>query len=122
MEPTPLTCPKCGASWKLVKAGKGAVTCPKCKAPLDGKAVRTPGRSDPPPSAPAGAGPPAEVSDVDDPGLRGGFTSRLPDPVPVRRQSNPLVRLVVTLLLLLILVPLAALVLFAVVCAVMVAG
>jgi hypothetical protein len=120
MEPTPLTCPKCGASWKLVKAGKGAVRCPKCKAGLDGSPARQPA---PPPAAPMpGSPPPSEVSDVDDPGLRGGFASALPAPTPpVRRATNPFVRVLVILLLLVILVPLAALVLFTVVCAMLIA-
>jgi hypothetical protein len=118
MDPTPLTCPKCGASWKLVKAGKGPVTCPKCKAALDGSPVRRAV-----PAAPATTSPsaltPADVSDIDDPGLRGGFA--LPKPVAEpRRPPNPLLRLLVILLLLVVLVPLAAIVLFAVVCAMIV--
>jgi hypothetical protein len=120
MEPTPLTCSKCGASWKLIKAGKGPVTCPQCKAALDGSPPAL-GRANPVPTAPAIAPSPAEVSDADDPGLRGGFVRSLPDPVPPRRRTNPLLRAMVILLLLLILVPLAAIVLFAVVCAVLVA-
>jgi hypothetical protein len=122
MEPTPLNCPKCGASWKLVKAGKGPITCPKCKAVLGGPTVAAPMAGAVPSvvTLPP-ASPVATISDIDDPGLRGGFITRPPEPVePRRRTTNPLLRVIVILLLLLVLVPLAVIVLFVVVCAFMV--
>jgi uncharacterized Zn finger protein (UPF0148 family) len=35
MEPTDLTCPTCGATWKLIKASADRIVCPYCKAQVD---------------------------------------------------------------------------------------
>ena len=138
MEPVSLTCPRCAASWKVIKAGKGPITCPQCKATLDGPAA-SPAPADPapqdreqtPPAAPAPPpGPPPlpaigpvplpPVADVDDPGLHADYDDR--HEPPRRRGMPPLLRVALILLILMILVPLSLFVLFAVVCAVLIAG
>lgn len=40
MEPIDLTCAKCNATWKLIKA-EGAIACPYCKAIVDSPTVTT---------------------------------------------------------------------------------
>jgi hypothetical protein len=122
MDPIDLTCPKCGTAWKLVKAGDGPITCPNCRAPMEGS---------PPASAPVAPAPPAatpapapaapDVSDADDPGI--GTVPRVHRPVPdvPRRGRHPLVTVAV-ILMILILVPLALVACLFAVCAVMFRG
>jgi len=138
MEPVSLTCPKCGAAWKLIKAGQGPITCPKCKATLDGAPAPTAppaapveSKPAPPTPAPAPAAPPTEtytlaalsavppmpLADTDDPALRADYDDR-PE-LRRRRGMAPLLKVALILLLLMILLPLAAVVLLFVVCAVM---
>jgi hypothetical protein len=145
MEPIDLTCPKCGKGWKLIKAGFGPVTCPHCKAPLGGPETPAPAKSvskDAKPVAQAAAaaaipaaaaelapGPTTPVpdvpaagpgADVDDPALAADFDDQF---VQQRRPGkHPLVRMIIILLALFILVPLAIVVMFAIVCAIIVAA
>jgi|SRR5262245_7716965 len=139
MDPTRLTCPKCGAAWKVIKAGKGLVTCPQCKAALDAaspEAVPAPklpeARSptsttspavepspEPPPLPALSSVPLPPVADVDDPALVADYDDR---PTPRRRNGMaPLLKVAITLVALMILVPLAFIILFLVACAVMIA-
>ena len=131
MEPTDLTCGKCGKSWKLIKAGAGPVTCPHCKAPLDTSpvtpvAIGTPVTTKPATIAPSNT--PAKeltpsslssVSDSDDPGLRADYAER---DIRPRSGRNPLRRVILILVLLFVLVPVALFLLFLIVCAVMIAA
>ncbi|HJZ90681.1 MAG TPA: hypothetical protein VKE40_07380 [Gemmataceae bacterium] len=133
MEVTPLTCAKCATSWKLIKAGKGPITCPHCKAPLDGPIPAAPATTAvaAPPTesaarvaAPAAvAAPPAEVplaiAQSDDPGLRADYDERMEE--PARRAPHPLLRMSLILLLLITLTPVAAVIVLLVVCAALLA-
>jgi hypothetical protein len=123
MEPTSLTCPKCGKSWKLIKAGKGPVTCPHCKAPLGDAPATTEPVAPEPVAVPSPAAtatissppPQPDVQDADDPGLRADYDDR---PEPRRRTGmNPLLKAMIILLLLMIFVPVAIVILLLVVCA-----
>jgi len=114
MDPTSLTCPKCAKSWKLIKAGKGPVTCPHCKAALgDAPNSSEPARPEPV-AAISTPTPQPDVQDADDPGLRADYDDR-PDP---RRRSgmHPLLKAMIILLLLLIFVPIAIVILLLIVC------
>ena len=119
MEPTDLTCPNCGATWKLIKAGDGPITCPKCHAvvgPAPGAAESPPAQPQPaPPVAspdPVAATPPVALTprpaadDADDPGIGTPSFGRMPDLTPPRRGRHPLVTVAVVLLLI-FLVPVA---------------
>jgi len=150
MEPIDLTCAKCGKGWKLIKAGTGPATCPHCKAPLATPQVQAaaepvskesrPVDTASKPVATAAAAKPAAASqltpvptmsvadgrapgpgaDVDDPALAADFDDQF---VQQRRPGkHPLVRVIIVLLLLFILVPLAVFVLFAIVCAILIAA
>jgi hypothetical protein len=144
MEPTTLTCPKCAATWKLIKAGTGPITCPMCKAPLEGASASNPqpapaADSAPPTPLPAAAvdpviaGPAVEsafagmghlphvqlVQDADDPG---GLKADFDDEPRRRRGMHPLLKTLIILLILFILVPVAVFILLLVVCAVMIAS
>ncbi len=124
MDPIDLTCPKCGAAWKLVKAGDGPIACPKCKAPIGPGSPAPPVAADDPPqpmATPAPALPVPEVSDADDPGLVAPAHARMPTPVVPRRGRHPLVTVAVVLLLIL-LIPLALVACLFAVCAVMFRG
>jgi hypothetical protein len=141
MEPTNLTCVKCGKSWKLIKAGTAPVTCPHCKASLTAGAAEA--KSDPPAtaSAPAATAPISvpeiaspdkppltgltplalpETVDTDDPALQADFDDR-PEKAG-RPGANPLLRVVIILLLVFIGLPVAVFILFLVVCAIIVAA
>ncbi|HKA06678.1 MAG TPA: hypothetical protein VKD71_05425 [Gemmataceae bacterium] len=142
MEPIELTCAKCGKGWKLIKAGAGPVTCPHCKAPLGDPRVPAPAQpvsKEPTPNAQAAAALAAPAAtldptpatttpvvsggpgaDVDDPALAADFD----DQFVQQRQpgKHPLVRVIIILLALFILVPLAVFLLFAIVCAIMIAA
>jgi hypothetical protein len=132
MEPTDLTCQKCGKSWKLIKAGAGAVTCPHCQEPLNqapvgptavtSPAVATEPAPASPPSTPPSGLPQLSLSgfaDTDDPGLRADYAERDPQP---RSGRNPLTRVILILVLLFLLVPVAVLILLLIVRAVMIAA
>jgi len=137
MEPIGLTCPKCGAAWKLIKAGKGPITCPQCKAALDGTPAAAASSAKPPePTAPTPATPlvPSEppplpalspvalppVADTDDPALVADYDDRAE---PQRRRGMaPLLKVAIILLALMILVPVGVMILLLVVCAVMFAA
>jgi hypothetical protein len=131
MDPTDLTCGKCGKSWKLIKAGAGPVTCPHCKAPLDTRpatptAGATPTATEPATAPPASTSPQESVpgslssfSDTDDPGLQADYAER---DVRPRSGRNPLLRVILILVLLIVLVPVALFLLFLIVCAVMIAA
>jgi hypothetical protein len=136
MDPINLTCPKCGTGWKLIKAGDGPITCPNCKAPIDGSpsvpvpAAPAPVEIRPPLPAPVPTVPtvPAEpprpapdVSDADDPGIGVPPRARFPVADVPRRGRHPLVTVAVVLLII-ILVPLALVACLFAVCAVMFRG
>jgi hypothetical protein len=137
MDPISLTCPKCAASWKLIKAGKGPVVCPKCNSPIGETEAAEPAapqagtpNSEPAPlltpEPPAPSMPPlrglsaptmTETSDADDPGLRRDYDDRMmAPPVPERRRMHPLLVVLMVLLILFVLLPLALLALFWAVC------
>jgi hypothetical protein len=134
MDPISLTCPKCAASWKLIKAGKGPVVCPKCNCPIgeaepavpqSGTALPEPVTTPPPdsqvPAIDAMRGlsplPMPEMSDADDPGLRRDYDDRLmAPPTSQRRRMHPLLVVLMVLLILFVLLPLALLALFWAVC------
>jgi len=128
MEPTDLTCPKCGTTWKLIKAGDGPITCPNCKATMEQGPPVTPlthpaplaGTPPAPIATPAPAATAPDVSDVDDPGIGSPARARMPVP-DVPRRRHPLVTVAVVLLLIL-LVPLALVACLFAVCAVMFRG
>lgn len=119
MDGTDLTCPNCGTSWKLIKAGDGPVTCPSCKAVVgpappagDQPSALATGRPIPKPAAPPApavspfpSGPGTAPNDADDPGIGAPPRGRMPDVAP-RRGRHPLVTVAIILLLLL-LVPVA---------------
>jgi hypothetical protein len=138
MDPISLTCPKCAASWKLIKAGNGPVVCPKCNSPIGETAaaepvVRLVGTSLSEPAPPPTTEPPApaispllglsppprtDTSDADDPGLRQDYDDRMmAPPVAQRRRMHPLLVVFLVLLTLFVLLPLALLALFFAVCA-----
>src|SRR5687768_16938712 len=143
MEPISLTCPKCQASWKLIKAGKGPITCPQCKAPLDAPpgesgptaptpaATASPAGEDPAPTpatlpqpvpglTPSAALPPMSIPDTDDPGLASDFDDRFE---PARRtRTHPLLKVIIVILILTVLVPVAVVILFLAVCAMLIAA
>jgi hypothetical protein len=145
MDPVSLSCPKCAATWKLIKAGTGPIVCPMCKAPLDGQtsadkptedgaqqtpaAAPTDSASQAPPIPAAVSVPPfAGISqlthvpgleDADDPG---GLKADFDDQPRRRRGAHPLLKTLIILLILFILVPVAVLILLLVVCAVMIAS
>jgi hypothetical protein len=145
MEPIELTCAKCGKGWKLIKAGAGPVSCPHCKTPLGSPEVQAPAEpisKEPKQVATAAAAPAATAAtaeptpaattsvlgltsagpaaDVDDPALAADFDDQF---VQQRRPGkHPLVRVIIILLALFILVPLAIFVMFAIVCAIIVAA
>lgn len=147
MEPIDLTCAKCNTSWKLIKA-EGVIACPYCKAivdslvtsntsqpveptpvgsesiPIEAKPAETAAAPmDPIPSMQAStpvALPADLVDDADDPGVRADYDDR--HQAPRRSGMHPLLKVFIILLILFILVPLAVIVLFAVVCAVMFSG
>jgi hypothetical protein len=120
MEGTDLTCPKCGTTWKLIKAGDGPIRCPNCKAVVGpGPTAASPAGPQPVPpvtgpaaapvtasTAPAIPRPAPDLTDADDPGIGAAPAGRMPDLTPPRRGRHPLVT-VATILLLLLLVPLA---------------
>ena len=132
MEPTDLTCAKCGTSWKLIKAGDGPIACPSCKAPVGEPPAQpvspTPADAPPlvespvPPNAPAPEPTvvtqrprPADArSDHDDRFAR-SLRRRAADVEP-RRRWHPLVT-VGLILLLLLMVPVVLVALFFAVCA-----
>jgi hypothetical protein len=141
MDPVSLSCPKCAATWKLIKAGTGPITCPMCKAPLDGQpsadnpsldggrqataAPATEAATQAPPTPAPVAEPPfagisqlthvAGIEDADDPG---GLKADFDDQPRRRRGSHPLLKTLIILLILFILVPVAIFILLLVVCAV----
>jgi hypothetical protein len=139
MEPTDLTCSKCGTTWKLIKAGDGPITCPQCKAPIEGTAtsaavaatlappVASPTIPAPPPPSPAPAEsaptrPPrapeaSRVPDSDDRDLRRDYEERGGPPFPPRRRRHPLLVVLIVLLILFVLLPVAGIVLLFAVCA-----
>src|SRR5262245_7707924 len=47
MEATDLTCAKCGATWKLIKASADRILCPYCNAPVEIAATEKPADSKP---------------------------------------------------------------------------
>jgi hypothetical protein len=140
MEPVNLTCPRCGAAWKLIKAGKGPVTCSQCKAALDAAlaepspepkapesepptSTATPAAAEtspePPPLPALSSVPLPPVADVDDPTLIADYDDR---PAPQRRRGMaPLLRVAIILVALMILVPVGLIILLLVACAVMLA-
>jgi hypothetical protein len=140
MEPTDLTCGKCGKSWKLIKAGSGAVTCPHCKEPLNAAPVAA--KTEPPvASATIPASDPARAPetppqppplmgltpvslfsdrDTDDPALQADYDDRFDK--HRRSGSHPLAKVIVILLLVFIGLPVAVFILLLIVCAVLVAA
>ena len=117
MDGTELTCPNCGATWKLIKAGDGPITCPKCHAVVGpppvagtpaGEATPDPAPSRPAPLVTASAPPSPKptADDVDDPGIGAPPVGRMPELTAPRRGRHPLVTVAVVLLLL-FLVPVA---------------
>jgi len=124
MDPIDLTCPKCGAAWKLIKAGDGPVTCPNCKTPIGQGPAASPVAPAAPPKpvpTPAPGATVPDVSDADDPGLVAPARARMPVPDIPRRGRHPLVTVAVVLLLIL-LIPLALVACLFAVCAVMFRG
>jgi hypothetical protein len=112
MEVTPLTCPKCATSWKLIKAGTGPITCPHCKAPLDdGPIAATPATTT---VATPAVSVPRAVPDGDEPGLQADYDDKM-EP-PARRATHPLLRMSLILLLLMTLTPIALVIVLLVVC------
>ena len=113
MEPTELTCPGCGTSWKVIKAGDGPITCPNCKAvvgaapppPTPARPAAPPAPAAPPPPVPRPR-PATDLSDVDDPGIGAPVRSRIPD-VPVERRGRHPLATVAIVLLIVMLVPVA---------------
>jgi hypothetical protein len=118
MDGIDLTCERCGATWKLIKAGDGPVTCPKCHAVVGSTLAAGTPAGEATPAAPAGnaarpaataASPPSPrpaADDADDPGIGVPSLGRMPDLTPTRRGRHPLVTVAI-ILLLLFLVPVA---------------
>jgi len=64
MESTDLTCAKCAATWKLIKAGADRVMCPYCKAPVESMAPPATAESNPAETTPLATVSPPEVAAV----------------------------------------------------------
>ena len=64
MESTDLTCAKCAATWKLIKASADRVICPYCKAPFESTASPAPAESKPAETTPIATISPPEVATV----------------------------------------------------------
>jgi len=147
MQPTDLTCGKCGKSWKLIKAGAGAVTCPHCKEPLAAAATKRTAEPPVSPNAatttgpgpaavpPAPATPPAPdvpvltglsplalagTADTDDPALQADYDDRFDR--HRRPGAHPLAKVVIILLLFFVGLPVAMFIFLLIVCAVIVAA
>ena len=140
MEPTDLTCGKCGKSWKLIKAGSGAVTCPHCKVPLSAAPAAEKAKPPAASAAPAAAAPTSQpdspsqpppltgltpvslssVGDTDDPALQADFDDRFEKGRPSR--SHPLAKVIIILLLVFVGLPVAVFILLLIVCAVLIAA
>jgi hypothetical protein len=129
MDPTDLTCPKCGTAWKVIKAADGPVTCPNCKAPVSAPAAATPTPA--PAAEPAPPPPPVEASpspaparpavrhlpDSGDRELRRDYADSGGPRFPSGRRRHPLLVVLTVLLILFVLLPVAGIVLLFAVCA-----
>jgi uncharacterized Zn finger protein (UPF0148 family) len=139
MEPTNLTCPRCGTTWKLIKAGDGPITCPHCKAPVEGTAASaavaatsappvasptipatpppSPAPAEPAPARPTRAPEVSRVPDSDDRELRRDYEEPGGSRFPPRRRRHPLLIVLTVLLILFVLLPVALFALLFAVCA-----
>ena len=130
-----LTCPKCAATWQVIKASDGPIFCPHCKKPIDGDAsAQSPAVpllapvAEPQPlgrvngslgglSVPDPAGP-LHLLTTDDPELREDFADSAIDRNKASSGRHPLKTLLIILFILFILLPFALIAFFAVVCAI----
>ena len=133
-----LTCPKCTATWQVIKAADGPVVCPHCKKPIDevtpslthtlpvdpvpAPLVETPA---PDPTLGRAGGIPLpeiygspRVSMTDDPELREDFAESAIDRNKASSGRHPLKTFLIVLFILFLLLPFALIAFFAVVCAV----
>ena len=151
MESTDLTCAKCGATWKLIKASTEGAACPYCNAPIGAahmepaapKPVEPPASVTPPATEPTSTPPPeatplmptapvteepsipATVRSFDVPDTDDpGLVDDYDDRLDPRRRRglNPVAKTILILILLIFLAPVALFLMLLVVCAVMMAA